>query len=357
MIYATMLVLLFSFLCVLAIDVGRVQVAKAELQTAADAAARYAARGVVSSSTPETTARQHALAAVADAKVDGASISTGDITTTIGRWNEVTRAFTATSSNPNAVQVTLTCQFGDGNGRPRLFARGLVGSTTTITASAVATAETGSMQYEPPAAGNLWLSAQPSGTVNRNFRDDAPHVWDQAGGDGNTKQSPLRIELSSLNVSAGSALSFEGVSGTATYVNSDTAYGADGKSSFIVALGQTYPPTVPTNHYNGLSNVRAPIGAIMAVFLSDDPPNSGSTPPSLDFNSPSQRDYATLSPQLKQVFFIGDGKRDNGEVQRIVVPEGATRVYMGMMDAWQWNDNLGNFKFNVYSQKTIKTVR
>jgi hypothetical protein len=44
-------------------------------------------------------------------------------------------------------------------------------------------------------------------------------------------------------------------------------------------------------------------------------------------------------------------------VQRIIVPPGATRVFIGMMDAWQWNDNVGNFKFNVYGRKNVTTVK
>lgn len=45
-------------LCALGVDVGRRQLAQGEIQGVADAAARYAATGMQSSSTPMTTARQ-----------------------------------------------------------------------------------------------------------------------------------------------------------------------------------------------------------------------------------------------------------------------------------------------------------
>jgi len=357
LVYSTIAMFVLIAFAVLAVDAGRLILARAQLQDAADAAARYAAIGLVSSSTPQTTAQQHAAAVLSTTKVDGGTLSAANYSVTVGKWNEITRVFTATTNAPNAVKVDLAFKLAEA-GRPKLFAS-VVGaqSDNTMRSSSIATASVGSQEFNPPASGNLWLSTAAPGTVNKNFRDNAPHVWDYAGSAGNARQSPLEIQLDDLNLNPGDALSFEGLSGTAIYVSNGGQNSADGVSNFIVALGQTYPGSVPTNNYNGMSNVRAPIGAIMAVFLTDDPASTGPAPAALDFNTANQRNYSTLSPQVKQVFFVGDGKRDNGEVQRIVVPDGATRALLGMMDAWQWNDNVGNFKFNIYGRKNVTTVK
>jgi len=60
----------------------------------------------------------------------------------------------------------------------------------------------------------------------------------------------------------------------------------------------------------------------MGVFLGPTNPGGMSPPATLDFSTQQSRDFAQLSPQINQVFFIGDGRRDNGAVQRFVVPRG-----------------------------------
>ena len=288
----------------------------------------------------------------------GAPLDTSNLTTTVGTWNSTSKVFTATTVSPNAVQINLVYTFNSSNGRVPLFMNAITGSSQmTIHASAVALATSKTNTVLPPAAGNLWLAGMPAGTQTQNFRPDANWVWDYAGDSSNPQESPLELDLTALSAGPGSQLSFEGISGTAQYVASGTSNSADGDSTFMVALGQTYPPDVPSNNMNGISNVRAPIGAIMAVFLDDNAPNTTAAPTDLDFSTDAQRDYSTISPQLKQTFFVGDGKRSNGEVQNIVVPPGATRVFIGMMDAWQWNDNVGDFQFNVYSNNVIQTVK
>jgi hypothetical protein len=42
------------------------------------------------------------------------------------------------------------------------------------------------------------------------------------------------------------------------------------------------------------------------------------------------------------VFFIGDGKTSTGEHHRVMVPEGAARLYFAVMDIYQWNNNSGS---------------
>jgi hypothetical protein len=52
-----------------------------------------------------------------------------------------------------------------------------------------------------------------------------------------------------------------------------------------------------------------------------------------------------VSPGVQQVFFIGDGLTGTGSgtTQQFVVPPGATRLFLGTMDAYEWNNNAGSF--------------
>ena len=55
--------------------------------------------------------------------------------------------------------------------------------------------------------------------------------------------------------------------------------------------------------------------------------------PVLDFSTAASRDFSTLSPQLKQVFFIGDGLDSSGSLQTFVVPRGSN-LLDSMSESW-----------------------
>src|SRR5688500_14738857 len=69
----------------LAVDLGRVQLAKAELHAAADAAARYAGPGI-----SDGTTLTRAQAAAADNKANGAAVVLTSEDVSVGRWNSAT---------------------------------------------------------------------------------------------------------------------------------------------------------------------------------------------------------------------------------------------------------------------------
>jgi hypothetical protein len=72
----------------------------------------------------------------------------------------------------------------------------------------------------------------------------------------------------------------------------------------------------------------------------------------------ASRDFTSFSPQLKQPFFIGDGRRSDGTVQTFTVPSGATRLYLGVHDNVNWNNNSGYFLVSMgATAATIKTVK
>jgi hypothetical protein len=53
------------------------------------------------------------------------------------------------------------------------------------------------------------------------------------------------------------------------------------------------------------------MNALIGVFLTDDRPDRSDTPRPLDYRA-IRRDNKSFSPQLKQVFFIGDGRTSSG---------------------------------------------
>lgn len=100
---------------------------------------------------------------------------------------------------------------------------------------------------------------------------------------------------------------------------------------------------------NGISDIQAPIASLVGVFLGAEQPNKDSAPSTLDFSVEALRNYFTISPQLKQVFLIGNGRTNMGIQQRVIVPLGAKRLYLGIMDGCSWGDNAGFLNVEVNS--------
>ncbi len=96
-----------------------------------------------------------------------------------------------------------------------------------------------------------------------------------------------------------------------------------------------------TGAENGISDITVPIDSLIGVFLSD---SLGAVPGALNFSTQAGRDYLAISPELQQVFFLGDGLTSGSAAQTIIVPAGATRFYLGTMDGFSWNNNVGSFR-------------
>ncbi len=98
-----------------------------------------------------------------------------------------------------------------------------------------------------------------------------------------------------------------------------------------------YDKWAPThNEYvnlGGISRATARRNTLLGVFLTDDPPDPGAMPPEL--TSP------TTSPLLQQAFAIGSS------LEYITVPEGATRLYFGLNDGYEWINNVGSLEVTV----------
>jgi len=136
-------------------------------------------------------------------------------------------------------------------------------------------------------------------------------------GDSAPAQSPV---LAPGSLTPGTSLTFA-VTGSVDHTGGTPTLSPDGSGIF----------STPSN--NGISGANWPIDALVGVFLDASQPDSSAAPSGLDFTNTS---FTTLSPQLKQAFFIGDGLTGtgSGSPQTFVVPAGATRLFLGTSDGF-----------------------
>jgi hypothetical protein len=201
-------------------------------------------------------------------------------------------------------------------------------SASCLTASLAHPAHAASTGVTVPGLADIWLAGQPNGTIlNGGFPGD----------DVAPTNSPV-LASTGLDMTAGSYLTVA-VTGATDYNGcaSTTPDGGGGCGNLL------YPAALGVSGYNG------PINALVGVFLDASVP-SGAAPPALDFSTPASLTQATVSPQLRQVFFIGDGRTGTGtgSVQRFVIPAGATRLYLASSDGIGANyNNFGSFSVVV----------
>jgi hypothetical protein len=118
--------------------------------------------------------------------------------------------------------------------------------------------------------------------------------------------------------------------------------------------GGNTPAGSSLSAFGGISSYLGPQGPLVGVFLNDDVPN-GVAPAGLDFRPEGLGiDFASLSPALGQVFYIGDGKTSGGEFQSFVAPGGATRLALGIPDGFGfvsapgwYDDNDGGYRVRI----------
>jgi hypothetical protein len=96
--------------------------------------------------------------------------------------------------------------------------------------------------------------------------------------------------------------------------------------------GGNYTANVQYVEFGGISSAIAPSNALVGVFLTDDPPDPGAQPA-------SNSDPTT--PELQQAFVIGSG------LSGIQVPPGATRLFFGLHNAFEWSNNVGEVMVKV----------
>lgn len=200
-----------------------------------------------------------------------------------------------------------------------MFGRTLAVSALAIGIAASAHATT----ITVPGTSNPWLAGMPNGTPAR-YGDVAPN------------QSPVEVA-----VTPGQWLI---ISATGSTDHCDG--GGCGLAGPEGDAGEG-PWSHAEGPENGMSDIIAPIDGLLGVFLGPGAPEA-TAPSLLDFSTAASTDFATLSPVLQQVFFIGDGLRLDGVTpQYFIVPDGATRLFLGTMDGFEWNNNAGSLDVTV----------
>lgn len=141
-------------------------------------------------------------------------------------------------------------------------------------------------------------------------------------------------------VTAGDVLKvLDPVSGGISFFNGfgGTVYGPEGNG---------LPGSSSIDSFGGISGYRGTQGALVGVFLTDDIPLSGA-PARLNFgNNGLGMDFLSLTPGLGQVFFIGNGVTSGGVFQEFIAPTGATRLFLGVPDAFNFNGVPGAYDDN-----------
>jgi hypothetical protein len=165
-----------------------------------------------------------------------------------------------------------------------------------------------------PATADIFLASQPSGTtINGNF-----------GSDSAPAASPV-----AFSVVAGATVTALST-GTTSVDNGGCYADADGDICY------------PDESGFGSATYKGPGDALVGVFLAAGVSDVASGPASLDYTDPTNRNLASQSPSLDQVFFIGDGLADGITTQQFVAPVGATQLFLGIADAYGANnDNVG----------------
>lgn len=144
LIYVTVAMAIFAGLVSLAVDVGHVRLVKTQLQTAADAAARY---GIIGLSVNTTTAKNNAITAARLNTADGASVILDPNTDVeFGTWDASARRFTLLSgvaqNTANAIRITARRTSATGNPVSVLWAAALGRRSSDVQAQAIAVTST-----------------------------------------------------------------------------------------------------------------------------------------------------------------------------------------------------------------------
>jgi hypothetical protein len=173
-----------------------------------------------------------------------------------------------------------------------------------------------------PGTSNPYLAGMPNGSTC-------------CSGDSAPAHSP--VQVTGVTLAAGTLLTFS-ATGSVSFDGTPPTLSPDGGFTFA------------TSSTNGISGATWPTNTLVGVFLDGNQPNTSGAPADLDFGATGLGiGFPTLSPALKQAFFIGDGRTGTGTgaTQTFVVPAGATRLFLGVSDGFGWFNNVGAFSVTV----------
>lgn len=138
------------------------------------------------------------------------------------------------------------------------------------------------------------------------------------------------------------------------------------KASGTVDFGNASSPTGPDGGnfgygiaaHRGISSFGAPVvGCLVGVFLEKDGPGA-EAPKAIDLGAKGI-EFTSLSPQIGQVFFVGNGITKDGYTQQFRVPPTASFLYLGFADSYYsgagpgyYGDNTGQVSITVLLAST-----
>jgi len=354
MLYIMILIPVFFGFCALGVDAAHCMLVKNELQNAADAAALA---GALQMGTSMNAAIAAATATAAKNNVNGTPVvlvSSTDIQ--FLKWTSKGNYTVESAGNyaqANAIRVSARRSASAGTAITTYFA-GMIGiGSSDVTAFSVATYTGGSSTiFDVSGKSDPWLAGMPAGTTANFVNEVSPVDGVGPWTDSAPSESPALMTGMTLTPGTSIHLTF---SGSVSNWSGSNSYGPDGDPSWA---SDNWWAGMNGGSEHGMADVTAPLASIIGVFLDNNAPNTeGAAPSALDFSSSASQDFATLSPELRQPFFIGDGLRADGTtLQDFVVPSGATRLYIGLMDFQQWEDNSGIGKTTLTQPATVKTV-
>lgn len=193
-----------------------------------------------------------------------------------------------------------------------------------LAAAAGGTVFAQSVNVSVPGTSNPYLSGMPNGSTCC-IGDSAP------------AQSPVQVV--GLPITPGTTLNFS-ATGSVTYEFPTIPAVDPPDGGFLFS----------TLSSTGISGATWTSNSLVGVFLDNNQPDGTPAPSNLDFSGAGVgTNFTTLSPALKQAFFIGDGRTGTGSgaVQRFIIPAGATRLFLGVSDGQGWFNNAGAFNVTI----------
>ncbi len=335
-----------------AVDYGQAQLVKTDLRRTADATAHdymvlYGMSGKSYANTNGPTSYS-----TAKNPVDSLSGVAPTVSVTWGYWKASTKTFnTNNNGGTTAVKVIASCTKANGNAVPILFGSLLGARSVDVSATSIATyVPATSINVSVSATSDPYFAGMPNNTTST-YGDDAVH-------NGAT-------EVTALNINPGDILTFAGFTGVSSVLPGYMPYvGPAGATNYYTGYamhhGENWDGSGNPNGYteNGIADAIMPESALMAMFLNDNPPNWSAAPSSVvDWTNSTvlnQSVYDNL--ELKAPFLIGTGVTSSGTVKQFVVPEGATRLYIGTWDGLQYSSNAGSYSGTIVRKASVQIV-
>lgn len=382
MVYAIYIMLVSCAMISVAVDYGRMQMIKSQEQRSADAVARGLLVQLLSNS---NAIKQYGLTnyvalqyliqlGYANKLETGNPVDAGSgIAATYqmapGAWDGTTfHPNTApTSSWPLAIEVIVSRTVATGNPVPLAFplpsGKTFITRTCDVWAKSVAVLpNTVTLTETVESTQDPWLAGMPIGST----ASDTDSVTANSVRSGSTPSNGYD-SASTMNVTPGSTITWQSVSGEVSHLTPPDYYGPDGQTDNVYwhLKDGSYTEPEGDGGQNGIGDVQAPIDSMIGVFLDNDAPNASDNTNYANYANDNMRSYTTDYDQssaidnihLQQPFYIGNGTNSSGASQSFVVPANATRLFIGMMDGYQWANNAGSFTVTAVEQPPIETVQ